>query len=192
MEWIDQRTKFCNFLCRNKKKEKEKNMQLLNPYVIIIYHKEWRCCEKEKNNRWIIFYWYACTQSNSLIFSSSSSSPVLFISYKLFGTWHFHRQTIVSESWNGSVDRKSPWVGGVGGCVVRSYIHESRMRSSERKPIIRVRTNLIYNYGYESLRRSRVRRWKIIIIKAAISCVRTIVYTCLLKVSLTIRDPLAQ
>lgn len=55
-----------------------------------------------------------------------------------------------------------------------------------------VRTNLIYNYGYESLRRSRVRRWKIIIIKAAISCVRTIVYTCLLKVFLTIRDPLAQ
>lgn len=127
-----------------------------------------------------------------LFFSSSSSSPVLFISYKLFGTWHFHRQTIVSESWNGFVDRKSPWVGGGRGCVVRSYIHESRMRSSERKPIIRVRTNLIYNYGYESLRRSRVRRWKIIIIKAAISCVRTIVYTCLLKVSLTIRDPLAQ
>lgn len=161
--------------------------------MIIIYHKEWRCCEKEKNNRWIIFYWYACTQSNLLIFFLFFFfSRFSFISYKLFGTWHFHRQTIVSESWNGSVDRKSPWVGGVGGCVVRSYIHESRMRSSERKPIIRVRTNLIYNYGYESLRRSRVRRWKIIIIKAAISCVRTIVYTCLLKVSLTIRDPLAQ
>lgn len=99
------------------------------------------------------------------------------------------KQSFLRVGMDPSIGRVLGWVGG---CVVRSYIHESRMRSSERKPIIRVRTNLIYNYGYESLRRSRVRRWKIIIIKAAISCVRTIVYTCLLKVSLTIRDPLAQ
>lgn len=159
--------------------------------MIIIYHKEWRCCEKEKNNRSIIFYWYACTQSNSLIF-------FLFFFFSRFIhfvqiIWHVTFSSTNNRFWELEwIRRSEESLGGVGGCVVRSYIHESRMRSSERKPIIRVRTNLIYNYGYESLRRSRVRRWKIIIIKAAISCVRTIVYTCLLKVSLTIRDPLAQ
>lgn len=160
--------------------------------MIIIYHKEWRCCEKEKNNRWIIFYWYACTQSNSLIF-------FLFFFFSRFIhfvqiIWHVTFSSTNNRFWKLEwIRRSEESLGGwVGDCEVRSYIHESRMRSSERKPIIRVRTNLIYNYGYESLRRSRVRRWKIIIIKAAISCVRTIVYTCLLKVFLTIRDPLAQ
>lgn len=161
--------------------------------MIIIYHKEWRCCEKEKNNRSIIFYWYACTQSNLLIFFLFFFFFSRFIHFVQI-IWHVTFSSTNNRFWELEwIRRSEESLGGwVGGCVVRSYIHESRMRSSERKPIIRVRTNLIYNYGHESLRRSRVRRWKIIIIKAAISCVRTIVYTCLLKVFLTIRDPLAQ
>lgn len=136
--------------------------------------------ERKKRNRSIIFHWYASsTRSNSLI---------LF----LFRTNYLARDVFIDKQSSKELEwiRRSEESLDRAMSGAKLHIHESRMRSSERKPIIRVRTNLIYNYGYESVRRSR--RWKIIIIKAAISCVRTIVLHLLLKVFLTIGDPLAQ
>lgn len=108
MEWIDRNNAIS---CIRKK-----NIQLLDPYTYT------RCDYNnitkndfsfvripllwERKKQSFDNFWYACTQSNLLVFFSSS---VLFISYKII--WHFHRQTIVSENWNGFVDRKSPFFG---------------------------------------------------------------------------------
>lgn len=99
-----------------KKRKKKKNVQLLNPYtyVIIIYHKEWRCCEKEKNNRSIIFYWYACTQSNSLIF-------FLFFFFSRFIhfvqiIWHVTFSSTNNRFWELEwIRRSEESLGGWGG-----------------------------------------------------------------------------
>lgn len=131
MEWIDRNNAIS---CVRKKKIFNYLIHTHILVVIIITSQrmtflswEFRCCcEKEKNNRSIIFDMLVLSQICWFFFSSL----VLFISYKII--WHFHRQTIVSENWNGFVDRKSPFFLG-GGCAVRSYIHESRMRKERRE-----------------------------------------------------------
>lgn len=95
---------------------------------------EFRCCEKEKNNRSIIFDMLVLSQICWFFFSSL----VLFISYKII--WHFHRQTIVSENWNGFVDRKSPFFGWREDAQCEVTYTNLGWERSEGKPIIRVRT----------------------------------------------------
>ena len=92
------------------------------------------CCEKEKNNRSIIFDMLVLSQICWFFFSSL----VLFISYKII--WHFHRQTIVSENWNGFVDRKSPFFGWREDAQCEVTYTNLGWERSEGKPIIRVRT----------------------------------------------------
>lgn len=114
-----------------KKRKKKKNVQLLNPYtyVIIIYHKEWRCCEKEKNNRWIIFYWYACTQSNSLIF-------FLFFLFSRFIhfvqiIWHVTFSSTNNRFWELEWIRRSEesldgWGGGMCSAKLHTRISDEK------------------------------------------------------------------
>lgn len=109
MEWMDRNNAIS---CVRKKKIFNYLIHTHILVVIIITSQrmiflswEFRCCEKEKNNRSIIFDMLVLSQICWFFFSSL----VLFISYKII--WHFHRQTIVSENWNGFVDRKSPFFG---------------------------------------------------------------------------------
>lgn len=139
MEWIDRNNAIS---CVRKKKIFNYLIHTHILVVIIIISQrmtflswEFRCCEKEKNNRSIIFDMLVLSQIYWFFFLL----PFYSFPTKLFDIF-IDKQSFLRIGMGSSIGRVLFFLGG--GCAVRSYIHESRMRKEpgEGKPIIRVRT----------------------------------------------------
>lgn len=120
--------------CAKKKKKKIFNY-LIHTHILVVIiiisqrmtflSWEFRCCEKEKNNRSIIFDMLVLSQIYWFFFLL----PFYSFPTKLFDIF-IDKQSFLRIGMGSSIGRV---LFSGGGCAVRSYIHESRMRKERRE-----------------------------------------------------------